>query len=337
MIQEESSPFPRADDSALAGTPPRARRRRGWLAFVLSFLTPGLGQLYAGYPWRATFFYALPFLLIAVLFAILSLHRIEPWNLVGCCLLALAINLLAPVDAILVARRQRVPYELRRFNRWYVYAACVGLFSIVSPMIAMPIVALGRVSVQGFKLSAGSMEPTLLIGDRLLVDNLAYGVRLLGGGAERWHLDDPRRGDLVTLRFPNDRSKLFIKRVVGLPGEKVEIGDKLVKINGQPLREPYAQYFAAATSPGQADFSRDDRRPPWGPKTMPTGQYFVLGDNRDNSLDSRYFGSVPREDILGRVRLVYWSVDASRAEFSRESHIFEPIRVRWRRIGLRVE
>ena len=139
-----------------------------------------MGQLYAGYPRRALTFYCLPFLLVPCLFVILSLHSLAPLPLAGAFALSIAVTLLGPVDAFFAAGRQSPSYRLRRFNRWYIDAACVVVQSFASPFIAERLVAFGKVSVQAFKLPTGSMQDTLLIGDYLLVDNLAYGLRLPG-------------------------------------------------------------------------------------------------------------------------------------------------------------
>ncbi len=334
MIERDVDPLRQGGVDTPTNAPPRVKRRKGWLAFVLGLFVPGLGQLYAGYPGRALMMYALPVLALPVAVAVLSLHSLGPLNLLGSLALALVARLVPLFDGLLAARRQAPDYTLRRFNRWYVYAAC-GLVHIgLTLSVKVPAVSLARISVQAFRLPAGSMEPTLLIGDHLLVDNLAYGVRLPWAEAESWHLADPRRGDLVTLRLPLDRSRVFIKRVIGLPGERVEVRDKLVLIDGRPLQEPYAHHLAGRSRPASSS-DLDDTRPTWGPATVPTGRYFVLGDNRDNSLDSRYFGYVPSRDILGRVRLVYWSIAMSRADVSGDGPLLHP--VRWRRVGLRLD
>jgi signal peptidase I len=334
-MEADGAPPSSPPDTIAAGPQPKTKPRRGWVAFVLSLLTPGLGQLYAGDPGRAVFFYALRVLLALGGVAILSRHGITPWNVLGYWLYAIAAMLVSPVDAVFAARRQRPAYQLRRFNRWYVYLGCVVFVSVVSATVVKGMTELGKVCAQICRMPSSSMEDTLLIGDQLVVDNLAYGVRLPGRETESWHLADPGRGDLVTFRRPEYRSKLSVKRVIGLPGEKVEIRGPVVYVNGQPLAEPYAKHTRPRTASADLKLLQGDVVEDWGPETVPAGRYFILGDNRDNSLDSRSFGFVPRADILGRVRSIYWSVEMSRADYSRDgSALWRP--VRWRRIGLPV-
>ena len=173
---------------------------------------------------------------------------------------------------------------------------------------------------QAFTIPSESMEQTLLIGDYLLVDKLCYAQ----GGI--WQRLLPyrqiRRGDIVVFHYPVNPSQAFVKRVVALPGDRLRLINKRVYINGGPLNEPYVQYISNVRSPYRDDFPRTDI-PDYGvdakwwkemPKLVenhqliiPEGHYFVLGDNRDDSQDSRYWGFVPRQNIIGRPMLIYWS------------------------------
>ncbi len=175
--------------------------------------------------------------------------------------------------------------------------------------------------VQAFQIPSESMEDTLLIGDYLLVDKVHYA----SGGI--WQQVEPyspiRRGDIIVFRYPVNPSQHFVKRVIGLPGDHVRLRNKQVFINGQGLREPYVAY-KDKTADGyrdnfpnlaNANINVDGR---WwvklhslvenGEITVPADSYFVLGDNRDQSLDSRYWGFVPRENIIGRPLVIYWSM-----------------------------
>jgi len=140
--------------------------------------------------------------------------------------------------------------------------------------------------VQTFWIPSGSMEPTLLVGDRIMAYKLFYGI------------DDVKRGDIIIFKFPLDPHKDFVKRVIGLPGDTVEIRDKKVYINGKRLIEPYAVHLDR----WNMGFPRDE----YGPVKVPSGSLFVLGDNRDSSEDSRYWGYVPQKNIIGEVFLIYW-------------------------------
>lgn len=178
--------------------------------------------------------------------------------------------------------------------------------------------------VQAFQIPSGSMENTLLVGDFLLVDKLHYAG--LPGSAHLLPYGKIERGDIVVFYFPVDASQFLVKRVIGMPGDHVRLRDKVVYVNGNPLQENYAihkQWMPDGyrdNFPNQRGYSRDiDRR--WryelsnyvngGELVVPADHYFVMGDNRDNSLDSRYWGFVPRANIVGRPLVIYLSVRGS--------------------------
>ena len=155
---------------------------------------------------------------------------------------------------------------------------------------------------QAFKIPSGSMEPNLLIGDHLLVNKMVFGP--VGSSLERavMPVRSVVRGDVLVFKYPEEPTRDFIKRVVGLPGETLELKGTQVYINGQPLSEPYALYqrLPDMLLPG-------DVRRAYGPVTIPEGHYFMMGDNRDDSQDSRYWGYLPAGHIKGRALFVYWS------------------------------
>ena len=155
---------------------------------------------------------------------------------------------------------------------------------------------------QAFKIPSGSMEPNLLIGDHLLVNKMVFGPT--GSSLERMVMPvrSVVRGDVLVFKYPEEPTRDFIKRVVGLPGETLELKGTQVYINGQPLSEPYALYqrLPDMLLPG-------DVRRAYGPVTIPEGHYFMMGDNRDDSQDSRYWGFLPAGHIKGRALFVYWS------------------------------
>jgi signal peptidase I len=172
--------------------------------------------------------------------------------------------------------------------------------------------------VQAFKIPTGSMETNLLIGDHLLVNKLVYSPS--GGAFEDWLLPkrQVKRGDVVVFKYPEDPARDFIKRVIGLPGESVEIRDKTVLIDGKPLDEAgYVHFLDFGLRPEDPEYGLREGRAGFGPVSVPEGQLFVLGDNRDNSKDSRYWGFLPRDQVKGRALLVYWSYEASREEYHR--------------------
>ena len=208
--------------------------------------------------------------------------------------------------------------------------------------------------VQAFVIPTGSMEDTLLIGDHLLVDKLAYAP---GGSISKDLLpyENVRRGDIIVFRYPVDIQQTFVKRCIGVPGDRIRLVDKQLILNGKPMDEPYVYHKT-----GYIDSYRDDFPGPPninvaesaqdmlanhvvnGEVVVPPGQYFAMGDNRDWSLDSRYWGFVPRANIVGRPLFVYWSFIEPDNQYEKEGlgdkisfylhviiHFFD--QTRWRR------
>jgi len=170
--------------------------------------------------------------------------------------------------------------------------------------------------VQAFKIPSGSMLETLQIGDHILVNKLRYGIRMPIMGKRVVSFTDPRRGDIIVFVYPVDPSKDFIKRVIGEPGDTVEVKHKQVYVNGQKVEDPWGHFVE-----GPGENSRLSPRDNFGPVTVPSDQVFVMGDNRDRSYDSRFWGFVPLDDVRGKAFVIYWSWDG------------EDRWVRWERIG----
>ncbi len=178
---------------------------------------------------------------------------------------------------------------------------------------------------QAFKIPSGSMLDTLLIGDHLLVNKFIYGTQLPFVDDRMLVLRHPKRGDVIVFEFPGDEDKSyfkrrdFIKRVIGLPGDEIEIRDKHVFVNGELYQIPQEVHKDSQTVPRMAsprDFT--------GPIQVPRDKYFVMGDNRDYSFDSRFWGFVPEKKIKGMAFVKYWSWDA-------QSDLLH--KIRWNRIG----
>jgi signal peptidase I len=171
--------------------------------------------------------------------------------------------------------------------------------------------------VQAFKIPTGSMENNLLIGDHLLVNKFVFGPAATGIERTLLPIDPIRRGDVIVFKYPEEPDRDFIKRVIGLPGDTIELRNKKVHVNGMPLSEPYVHFLEPPgdVKPGSADYTDLDVRRRYGPVTVPANHYFVMGDNRDNSQDSRYWGFLPRDYIKGRALMVYWSYEAEREEY----------------------
>jgi signal peptidase I len=207
--------------------------------------------------------------------------------------------------------------------------------------------------VQAFVIPTGSMEDTLLVGDHLLVDKLAYAPH----GAASRHLlpyEDVNRGDIIVFRWPVDISQTYVKRVIGLPGDRIRLSGKNVVLNGHMLNEPYVVHKTAYEDSYRDDFPAEPNVPlPARAQTMlqqnvsngevvvPAGNYFAMGDNRDQSSDSRYWGFVPRENIIGKPLIVYWSYPASSEELTDPGvsigHLIDvaihfPTKTRWTRM-----
>ncbi|HKE86693.1 MAG TPA: signal peptidase I [Vicinamibacterales bacterium] len=162
--------------------------------------------------------------------------------------------------------------------------------------------------VQAFKIPTGSMENNLLIGDHLLVNKFVFAPTRTALEDKLLPIDPIRRGDILVFKYPEDPERDFIKRTIGLPGETLELRNKKVYINGKPLDEPYVRFlFPADEESGTPDSGGFDVRRNYGPVTVPAGHYFMMGDNRDNSQDSRYWGFMPRDYVKGKALFVYFS------------------------------
>jgi signal peptidase I len=181
--------------------------------------------------------------------------------------------------------------------------------------------------VQAFIVPTPSMDTTVMVGDHLLVDKLSYAPP---GSISRYLLPytDPKRGDIIVFRYPMDISQNYVKRVMGVPGDHIHLVNKVVYLNGKPLlSEPYAQHIFPSPDPYRDNFPTEPDGPVYdrakqmlaehvqnGELVVPPDSYFAMGDNRDNSLDSRYWGFVPRENIIGKPLLIFWSYDAPTAD-----------------------
>lgn len=199
--------------------------------------------------------------------------------------------------------------------------------------------------VEAFKIPTSSMEGTLLVGDFLLVNKMVYGAEVPGTEIRLPAIEEPKYSDVVVFNPPHQPMKNYVKRIVGVAGDTVEMKNKVLYRNGNPVHEPYARYVdqsgGDAVHPGmdwQFRYTLNRRgrryrptRDNWGPLAVPAGKYFVLGDNRDNSEDSRYWGFVDRESIKGRPWVVYYSFDPDQEGSSQWLS-----GVRWDRIGGRI-
>jgi len=213
----------------------------------------------------------------------------------------------------------------------------------IEPFLIAAIIALfiRQFGVEAFKIPSGSMIPTLTIGDHLLVNKFIYGPRIPFTDSRIFTWKKPKRGEIIVFKYPEDESKNFIKRVVGLPGDKVEIkkgklflNDQVVPVTAIELPDSIGQFSVSPyfTQPRLFDehlgtvkhhiqYLRDQSGYDFGPVLVPKDSVFVMGDNRDNSQDSRVWGFVNDDKILGRALIIYWSWDGADRW------------VRWERIG----
>ncbi|HEY0511737.1 MAG TPA: signal peptidase I [Thermoanaerobaculia bacterium] len=274
--------------------PGTTKPRRPWIAALLTLLVPGLGQLYGGEPGRAIAVYLGYVVLLAGLLLI-GLPKTFS-GLIVFLLALLAYVLWVVWDAVRIARRKQ-DYVLKPCNRWYGYVAAVLVANL---LIGPRLLALSP--VKAFRIPSGSMEPAVRVGDHLYADMAGY------------RSARPSRGDLVIFVSP-DSSGQKLGRVIGLPGERIELRNKLVYVDGQRLGDPWGharkdQPALVFSSPALR--ARDDL----APVAIPGDSVFILGDNRDNSYDSRFYGPVPVSSLQGRALYIYWSPDRSRIGMS---------------------
>ncbi|HBL23880.1 MAG TPA: signal peptidase I [Deltaproteobacteria bacterium] len=177
--------------------------------------------------------------------------------------------------------------------------------------------------IQAYKIPSGSMEPTLLVGDHLLVNRMSYVIKMPFVDTVLFSTGKPQRGDIIVFRYPEDPSKDYIKRVIATEGESVEIKNKAVFINGRKINDTWGHFRPDSfTSRGLLPFIDKDNIPPI---TVPKDSYFVMGDNRDNSLDSRYWGFVQKQHLVGKALIIYFSWDSNAMNALQY--------VRWSRVG----
>jgi len=263
------------------------KRRVPFLASIATFGAPGLGQIYNGQLHKAAIFYLfslcwyliLPTTPVGRSFSALFSYLVTSLGL-GCAVI---------VDAWINARKQ-ANYELRRWNRWYAYGAII----LTQTFVIAPIIdgVLFPTPIKVYKVASGAMLPTLQIGDRLVADLNAYKSAT------------PQRGDVALFEYPVDPTKDFVMRIIGLPGEKIEIRDTRVYVNGNTLNETWGVY--------DGPNSETEGRKNFGPETIPPNEYFVMGDNRDRSYDSRFWGTVPLSAFKSRALYLYWTSEKSR-------------------------
>ena len=283
---------------------PRAKLRRVGIVLLLSMLFPGWGQIYNGQFRKALWIW------IGWMFACLFLIAVGVprtfAGLIGLLFLGnIAFYLVACIEAVVCARRLNRDQRDFAAHRWYAYLGLVAMVYVLSLSTAL---VSRQLFFQAYKMPSGSMEPTLLIGDHIVVDK---------------RFRTAHRGDVIVFVFPPDPTKDFIKRVVGVSGDTIEVKTGKLYRDGVLVADPHA-HFQLTPDERQRDSPRDY----FGPLTVPAGKLFVMGDNRDRSYDSRFWGLVEETEVEGRVLYIYWSWDS-------DSGALTPVRLD--RLGMSVQ
>ncbi|MCK5100405.1 MAG: signal peptidase I [Desulfobacteraceae bacterium] len=273
--------------------------RKWWVAGLLSLIEPGLGQIYNGQARKGFIFLAIPLLLFPSIILCVLIDKILLF-LILFIIFAVAYYIIVAADAILTARKLKPDYTLKKYNKIIVYIGVAALVLVVNTTVSSYI---KNNYVQAYKIPSTSNKPTLLVGDHILVDrNLSA--------------KNPDCGDIIVFKYPKDPTKDFVKRIVAIGGDVVEIYNKELLINNKAVEEDYIIHNDSNIYPTRDNF---------GPVTVPKNSYFVMGDNRDNSHDSRFWGFIEKSEIKGTVKNIYWSWDKKK------------FNARWNRIGLKVE
>lgn len=214
-------------------------------------------------------------------------------------------DILAKEEKLVRARDRVMPFLKKSVVREYAEAIAIA---VVLALFIRTFV------VQAFKIPSGSMEDTLLVGDHLLVNKFIYGIKVPFVDGRLLPMSEPERGDIIVFRYPVDKKKDFIKRVIAVGGDTVEIKNRNVYVNDELIDEPYAVYKS-----GNSSYFGFRKGRNMEPVVVPEGHVFVMGDNRDNSHDSRFWGTVDIDEIKGKAFILYWSWDRDnkRVRFSR--------------------
>jgi signal peptidase I len=279
--------------------------RKPWISGIFTVFSIGLGHIYTGKAKRGIILFFIGQALLVISMSLLLLPVI-PINLIATMLMILAFVVFCVIDAVRLSRKFKFSYDLKKYNKWYIYL----LYAAITVFIIQPMneYAIKKNVVQAYKIPSGAMKPTLLIGDHIFANKLTY------------NKSEPNRGDIIVFKFPVDPDKDFIKRIIGVAGDIVEGRDKKIYVNNQPLNDDYSIHTDSQIIPRGLQ-ARDN----FGPITVPNNALFVMGDNRDQSFDSRFWGFVDLEVVKGKAYTIYWSWDQ------------EKFKARWDRIGNKIQ
>ncbi len=273
--------------------------RRPWLAGLLTIFSLGLGHLYIGKAKKGIMLFLIGQILIVIGFFSFLYAPIGQIIFLSSGLLFVIFCIF---DAVKLSKKLKLSYALKRYNKWYVYL----LYFVAASFVVQPIVQATskRNIVQAYKIPSVSMKPTLQIGDHIISDKLIYTY------------SDPKRDDIVIFPYPEDPTKVYLKRVIAVGGETIESVNKQIFINGKILKEPFIIHTDSYIFP--KGFQPRDN---FGPLKVPADSLFVMGDNRDQSFDSRFWGFVKKSSVTGKAIKICWSWDE-------KNHS-----IRWKRIG----
>ena len=274
--------------------------RKPWAAGLLTFFTIGLGHLYCGEINKGIRLYVAG--QVFVVFAYSSYLFYAPVGPAFALAFLFSYMIYCIIDSARYAKASGLAYSLKNYNKWYVYLICwfvagFCVHSLIQPLVKANI-------AQAYKIPSGAMKQTIQVGDHIVANKLIYKV------------SSPKRGDIIIFPFPEEPSKVFIKRVIAIGGETIEIKNKQVYIDGKKYHENYKIHSDSNIIPKDIQ-PRDN----FEPIKIPEDSLFVMGDNRDHSYDSRFWGFVKKSSAKGKATRIYWSWDKNN------------FKVRWNRIG----
>lgn len=279
--------------------------RKPWVAVLLSIFMVGGGHIYCGKALRGFILILIEIFLCFLSWFLFSLpiflFEKIPLGILVSLVIFLIYFLFYTIDSYRLAKSKKDQYSLKKYNKWYIYIFC---YFLIAGFLNLSILITQNYISQNLKIPSSSMMDSLNKGDFVISNNFLYRFKKI------------KRTDIAVFKFPKDRSLLYTGRVVGVPGDIIEIKDKNVFINGKIFEEKYVIRTDNNIIP--AEHSPRDN---YGPVKVPENNFFVMGDNRDNSFDSRFWGFVDISDIKGKLIYVYWSWDSEKSN------------VRWKNIG----
>jgi signal peptidase I len=263
------------------------KRRRPILAFLLSLVTPGLGQIYNG-QFKKGVSFLVGFPLVYVVFSFLLFKF---YGMIIYLIIMIGVFLFVLIDALVAAKKLKA-ITLKPYNKWIIYL----ILFLVSSVVIRPLLGwtIRNHIVRAYKIPSSGMKPTLLVGDHLIAD-----MRIYKSGK-------PKRGDIIIFEFPKDPSNDFVKRVIGMEDEKVEVINNQIYINEELLDDPWGYFEEGGPVKGFSVLEK------FGPVVVLKDSLFVLGDNRNSSQDSRFWGFVNIEKVKGKALYLYWAKNKSR-------------------------